>query len=221
MFLKPGVKIGPTDRKKLVLAWWPFSIISFDSCPENMFLVDLVVASESRDPLPIVLTMRRYRDRYRLEPSPPVNAPLIVTKGVGPSQILGSILKIYRDLRDRISAREEIDIRSLRRMATQIRGRRPHTLEEALANPITRGILSEILESICIKTDNVRISSYIPLYTLIGANIVKEEFYIYMERKLRSTNHEVYALKLEGVAAVLNKYQNPGIHGEAIGSDYI
>jgi len=42
-----------------------------------------------------------------------------------------------------------------------------------------------------------------------------------MERKLRSTNHEVYALKLEGVDAVLNKYQNPGIHGEAIGSDYI
>ncbi|MEM1611718.1 MAG: hypothetical protein QXQ57_08765, partial [Sulfolobales archaeon] len=96
MFLKPGVKINPSDQRRLMLAWWPFSIISFDSCPENMFLVDLVVASESKDPLPLILTMRRYRDRYRLEPSPPVEAPIVVVRGASPTQILESILKIYR-----------------------------------------------------------------------------------------------------------------------------
>ncbi len=210
MFLKPGVKIDAADQRKLLLAWWPFSIIGFDSCPGNMFLVDLVIASESKDPLSLILTMRKYRDRYRLEPSPPVEAPIVVARGAGPTQILESILKIYRGVRERVEKAEEIDIRSLRRAAVQMRIRRPHTLEEALANPITRGILSEILSSICVKEENVRISSYTPIYILIGVSKNRKEFYIYMERRLRSTNHEIYALEVKEIREILDRYQIPG-----------
>ncbi len=210
MFLKPGVKIDAVDQRKLLLAWWPFSIISFDSCPGNLFLIDLVIASESKDPLPLILTMRRYRNKYRLEPSPPVEAPIVVVRGAGPTQILESILKIYRGVREKVERGEEIDMRSLRRAAIQMRIRRPHTLEEALANVITRGILSEILSSICVKGENVRISSYTPIYILIGVNRSRKEFYIYMERRLRSINHEIYALEVNEIREILDKYQIPG-----------
>jgi len=205
LFLRPGSRVSLGSG---LLLWWPFSIVGFDSCPGEGFLVDLVVASEAGDPLPLILTMRRYRGRHSLDPSPPVEAPIVVPRGVGPNSILEMLLKAWRRVREGGQrAGGPVDIKSLRRAAEQLRLRRPHTLEEAVANPITRGILSEILSSICIEGEHVRITGYSPIYILVGVDRKKGEFHLYMERRIRSPNHEIYALGSPEVQAILDKYQ--------------
>lgn len=204
MFLKPRVRV--VRGGNLYLLWWPFALVSFDSCPGSSYLVDLVVASESRDPLPLILTMRRYRIRGDLEPSPPVEAPIVIARGSGPGAIMSMILEARRRL-DSLAGQNSTKIKAGELQI--IRARRPHTIEEAIANPISRGILSEILSSICIEKQDVRIASYSPIYILVGISRSKSEFYIYMDRRYRSTNHEIYALTNAEIKSIIDRYTKP------------
>jgi hypothetical protein len=204
MFLKPRARA--VRGGNLYLLWWPFALVSFDSCPGSSYLVDLVVASESRDPLPLILTMRRYKGKGDLEPSPPVEAPIVIARGSGPGTIMSMILEARRRI-DSLAGQNSMRIQ--RSQLQSIRVRRPHTLEEAIANPISRGILSEILSSICIERQDVRIASYSPIYILVGISRSKSEFYIYMDKRYRSTNHEIYALKNTEIKSIVDRYTKP------------
>lgn len=204
MFLKPRAKV--VRGGNIYLLWWPFALMSFDSCPGSLYLVDLVVASESRDPLPLILTMRRYRGGGDLEPSPPVEAPIVIARGSGPNAIMSMILEARRRI-DSLAGENSMRIRRSELQSARIR--RPQTLEEAIANPISRGILSEILSSICIERQDVRIASYNPIHILVGISRSKGEFYIYMDKRYRSTNHEIYALTNTEIKSIVDRYTKP------------
>ncbi|MEM2203289.1 MAG: hypothetical protein QXI22_02940 [Sulfolobales archaeon] len=211
MFLKPHeglVKIY--GSRKLFLIWWPFTIVNFNTC-ENNYLVDLLVASEITDPLPLILTMRRYRDKRPIEPSPSVEAPILIPRSVGPNTIMELIYKIKKGIemtKDKDTSQSSRPVRSYR---YQMFSKRPSTLEEAIANPVSRGILSEILSSICISSNNVRITSYNPIHVLVGISKDMKEFSLFMDKKIRSINHEIYVLTNEHVKDLIEKYMKLNI----------
>lgn len=210
MFLRPYRGVAKIQRtQKLFLAWWPFAIIGFNTC-SNSYLVDLLAASEIADPLPLILTMRRYRGRYSLEPSPPIEAPIVVPRSVGPSTIIDMIYRV----------KSEIEVRRNRATETQrltsytqraVPWNPPATLEDAVMNPISRAILSEILSSICVSSDSARITSYNPVHILVGIGRDMREFSMYMDRRVRSVNHEAYVLTNESIRALIERYMRIGI----------
>ncbi len=206
MFLKPYKGITKIyGSRGIFLVWWPFAIVGFDTCI-NSYLVDLLVASETIDPLPLVLTMRKYRDKHAIEPSPPIEAPIMIPRSVGPQTILNMIYKIKREIEVKREREAPMGARWVRSYKQQAVIKRPSTLEEAVSNPISRGILSEILTSICISRDNVRVTSYNPLHILVGISRDMKEFSLFMDKKIRSTNHEVYVLTNENIRALIEKY---------------
>ncbi|HWQ17018.1 MAG TPA: hypothetical protein VNL13_04205 [Sulfolobales archaeon] len=204
--MKPHERLVKIYRsRKLFLIWWPFTIVNFDTC-DNSYLVDLLVASEITDPLPLILTMRRYRDKRPIEPSPSVEAPILIPRSVGPSTIMEMIYKVKKGIevgKDREASRESRPIRSYRYQAFS---KRPSTLEEAIANPISRGILSEILSSMCISNNKARIISYNPIHILAGISRDMKEFNLFTDKKIRSINHEIYVLTNEHIKGLIEKY---------------
>lgn len=214
MFLRPYRDITKIrEARGLFLAWWPFAVIGFDSCSNN-YLVDLVVASEITDPLPLILTMRRYRDKNPVEPSPSIEAPIMIPRSVGPNTILDMLYKVKREIDARRDRENPVRERWPRGYRQQILVRRPNTLEDALSNPVSRGILSEILSSICINSYSVRITTYRPVHVLVGVKRDMKEFSIFIDKKIRSVNHEIYVLSNENIRSLIGSYMKLSVQGE-------
>lgn len=206
MFLKPYRDIAKAkESQKLFLTWWPFAIVGFDSC-SNSYLVDLLVASEITDPLPLILTMRRYRDKSPIEPSPAIEAPIMIPRSVGPNTILDTIYRVKKEIEIRKDKDTPTGGKWSRSYRRQIIVKRPSTLEDAVSNPVSRGILSEILSSICINSYSVRITSYRPIHILVGVRRDMGEFNIFIDKKIRSVNHEIYVLPNDNIRSLLERY---------------
>ncbi len=206
MFLRPYRDVTKIrEARKLFLAWWPFAVIGFDSCPNN-YLADLLVASEITDPLPLILTMRRYRDKNPIEPSPSIEAPIMIPRSVGPNTILDMIYRVKKEIDARKNRENPVRERWSRGYRQQILVKRPSTLEDAVSNPVSRGILSEILSSICINSYSVRITSYRPVHILVGVKRDMSGFNIFIDKKIRSVNHEIYVLSNESIRTLIESY---------------
>lgn len=206
MFLKPYRSTNKIYmHQKPFLIWWPFAVISFNTC-YNSYLIDLMVVSEIEDPLPLILTMRRYKRNHPLEPSPPIDAPIMIPRSAGPNIVINQIYKIRQGVMlggGRETSEEPLRHRSYWR---QIESREPNTLEEAVSNPISRRILSEILSAMCIDDNNIAITSYNPVHILAGISRDMREFNIYMDKKVRSVNHEIYVLTNERIRSMIESY---------------
>lgn len=200
MFIAPKEGyLGRKGAEKLFLLWWPFSITTFEGCADRAYLTDLVILSEIEDPLATLMTMRRV-SRLNIVPSQPVEAIMISSRSAGPQAIVERLESI------RLKAALAHAPRTPRHrgpLRASPPARRPHSVDEAVSNPITRGVLLEILSSMCPGADRYRVFTYTPVHALVGIGCRSRRFYIFLDKIVRSTNHETYALGNEKIESML------------------